>query len=147
MHIATMVYVYAACALHVTIISTGGKFQLVSNFMELHTLTLVALSYVQSFWYINALTSISTCVPLSSSSSCPANTFCMMSCSPTKKSLTCSACSEPSSAGPTSKRSSCPTSVLTAWVYITVLWGVWGGERGWKEERKERGKNQGRKRR
>ena len=49
MHIATMVYVYAACALHVTIISVGGKFQLVSNFMELHTLTLVALSYVQSF--------------------------------------------------------------------------------------------------
>ena len=33
-----MVYVYAACAQHVTIISTGGKFQPVSNVMELHTL-------------------------------------------------------------------------------------------------------------
>ena len=37
-----MAYVYAAC---VTIFSTGGKFQPVLNFMELHTLTLVACSY------------------------------------------------------------------------------------------------------
>ena len=38
--------VYAACAVHVTICSTCGKFRLVSNFMELHTLTLAARSYV-----------------------------------------------------------------------------------------------------
>ena len=35
----------AACTVHVTIFSTGGKFRLVSNFTELHTLTLAARSY------------------------------------------------------------------------------------------------------
>ena len=44
MCLATMPYVYAACRVHVTIFSTGGKFQLVSNFKELHTLTLAAHS-------------------------------------------------------------------------------------------------------
>ena len=29
----------SSCAVHVTIFNTGGKFQLVSNFMELHTRT------------------------------------------------------------------------------------------------------------
>ena len=35
----------AACRVHVTIFSTGGKFQPVSNFTELHALTLAACSY------------------------------------------------------------------------------------------------------
>ena len=41
-------YVYAACAVRVATFSTGGKFQfeLVSNFTELHTLTLATRSYV-----------------------------------------------------------------------------------------------------
>ena len=39
-----MAYVYAACAVCVTIFSTGGKFQLVSNSME--CLTLAVRSYV-----------------------------------------------------------------------------------------------------
>ena len=77
----------------------------------------LSMNYIVSFLQ-NALTSISTCVPLSSSS-CPANTFCMMSCSPARNSLTCSACSEPSSAGPASSKSSCPTSVLTAWASLS----------------------------
>ena len=34
-----------SCLVHVTIFSTHGKFRLVSNFMELHTLTLAARSY------------------------------------------------------------------------------------------------------
>ena len=38
--LATMAYVYTACAVHVTIFSTSRKFQLVSNFTELHALTL-----------------------------------------------------------------------------------------------------------
>ena len=41
-----MPYVYAACLVCVTIFSTGGKFRLVSNFTELHSLTLAARSYV-----------------------------------------------------------------------------------------------------
>ena len=41
-----MAYVYAACAVCVTIFSTGGKFQLVSNSTELHALTLAVRSYV-----------------------------------------------------------------------------------------------------
>ena len=41
--LATTVYVYVACAVRVTIFSTGGKVGLVSNFTELHTLTLDAL--------------------------------------------------------------------------------------------------------
>ena len=40
-----MPYVYAACPVRVTIFSTGGKFRPVSNFTELHTLTLAARSY------------------------------------------------------------------------------------------------------
>ena len=43
--LTTMAYVYAACAVHVAIFITGGKFRLVSNFAELHTLTLSARSY------------------------------------------------------------------------------------------------------
>ena len=40
-----MPYVDAACAGRVTIFSTGGKFRPVSNFTELHALTLAARSY------------------------------------------------------------------------------------------------------
>ena len=36
---------HAACRVHVIIFSTGGKFQPVSNLMELHALTLAARSY------------------------------------------------------------------------------------------------------
>ena len=39
-------YVYAAGTVRVTIFSIGDKFQLVSNFTELHTLTLAGHSYV-----------------------------------------------------------------------------------------------------
>ena len=45
MCLATMAYAYAACAVRVTIFSTGGKFRLVSNFTDLHALTLAARSY------------------------------------------------------------------------------------------------------
>ena len=38
-------YVTAACVGCVTIYSTGGKFRLVSNFTQLHALTLAACSY------------------------------------------------------------------------------------------------------
>ena len=41
--LATMAYVYAACAIRVTIFSTGGKFEL--KFKKLHALTLAARSY------------------------------------------------------------------------------------------------------
>ena len=45
--LATLVYAYAAaCAIHVSIFSTGSKFRLVSNFTELHTLTLATCAYV-----------------------------------------------------------------------------------------------------
>ena len=38
----------SSCAIHVTIFNTGGKFQLVSNFMELHTQTfLCALAIIK----------------------------------------------------------------------------------------------------
>ena len=37
--------IYAACAVHVTIIGTGSEFRPVSNFTELHTLTLAARFY------------------------------------------------------------------------------------------------------
>ena len=42
MCLATMAYVYAqaVCTVCVTIFSIGGKFQPVSNFTELHALTL-----------------------------------------------------------------------------------------------------------
>ena len=47
----TLAYVYtAACAIHVTIFSTGGKFRLVSNFTELHTLTL-AIPVLMCSWF------------------------------------------------------------------------------------------------
>ena len=36
---------YAACLVCVTIFSTGGKFRLVSNFTELHALTLATCFY------------------------------------------------------------------------------------------------------
>ena len=45
--LATMAYVYAAaCTIPVTIFSAGSKFQLVSNFTELHTLTVATRAYV-----------------------------------------------------------------------------------------------------
>ena len=44
-------YVYAACAVCVTIFSTGGKFRPVSNFTELHALTLVVHSYMYALLY------------------------------------------------------------------------------------------------
>ena len=52
--LATMAYVYAACAVRVTIFSTGGKFQPVSNCTELHTLTLAlaARSYALLVMYM-----------------------------------------------------------------------------------------------
>ena len=40
-----MGYVYAAYAVRVTIIRTGGKFRLLSNCTELHALTQAACSY------------------------------------------------------------------------------------------------------
>ena len=43
--LATLTF-YAACAVHVTIFSTGGKFRPVLIFTYLHALTLVACSYV-----------------------------------------------------------------------------------------------------
>ena len=53
MCLATMAYVYAPCAVHVTIFSTGSKFKLVSNFTELQALTLAAHSYVLLFYHVN----------------------------------------------------------------------------------------------
>ena len=45
--IFTVIYVYAACAVRLTIlVLVVRKFQPVSNFTELHTLTLAAHSYV-----------------------------------------------------------------------------------------------------
>ena len=44
-----------ACAVCVTIFSSGGKFRLVSNFMELHALTLAARP-VSNFMELHALT-------------------------------------------------------------------------------------------
>ena len=46
MCLATMAYVYTACAVRVTVFSTDGKFRLISNFVGLHVLTLAAHSYV-----------------------------------------------------------------------------------------------------
>ena len=43
MCLATMAYVYAAYAVCVSIFSAGGEFDLVSNFKELHALTIAAL--------------------------------------------------------------------------------------------------------
>ena len=43
---ATMAYMYVAYAVCVTIFSTGGEFQLVSNFKKLHALTIAARPYV-----------------------------------------------------------------------------------------------------
>ena len=45
MCLATIAYVNAVCAVHVTIFSTGGKFRPVLNFTELHALTQAAYSY------------------------------------------------------------------------------------------------------
>ena len=55
--LVTMADVYTACAVCVTIFSTGSKFQLVSNFKELHALTLPACSYAL---LIEAIFQIST---------------------------------------------------------------------------------------
>ena len=43
MRLVMMAYIYAACAINVTIFNTSGKFYLVSNFTELHALTLTTL--------------------------------------------------------------------------------------------------------
>ena len=48
-----MAYVYAACAVHVTIFSTGSKFRPVSNFTELHALTLATRSYALLCWRVD----------------------------------------------------------------------------------------------
>ena len=53
MCLATMAYVYTACAVCV---STGGKFRPVSNFTKLHALTLVAGSYALLCNYVEATT-------------------------------------------------------------------------------------------
>ena len=58
--LATMAYVYAVCAVRVTTISIGGKFQLVSNFTELHALTLATCSYAVQAW----ISLLLTCVAL-----------------------------------------------------------------------------------
>ena len=49
-----MAYVYAACTVHVTILSKGDKFQPASNLMELHALTLANCSYalLYNMWRI-----------------------------------------------------------------------------------------------
>ena len=44
-NINKITYSYTVCAVCVTIFSTGGKFCLVSNFIQLHVLTQVARSY------------------------------------------------------------------------------------------------------
>ena len=43
--LATTAYAYAACTVCVTIVDTGGKFRPVSNFTELHALTLATCFY------------------------------------------------------------------------------------------------------
>ena len=51
-----MAYVYVACAVYVTIFSTGSNFSPVSKFTELHTLTLAACLYgiiTVNVWYRN----------------------------------------------------------------------------------------------
>ena len=48
-------FCYAACAVRVSIFSTGGKFRPVSNFTKLHVLTLAACSYALLVWYITTL--------------------------------------------------------------------------------------------
>ena len=58
--LATMAYVYTECAVRVTIFSTGSKFQLVSNFTELHALTLAACSYCMSTIAMSAHVSCSS---------------------------------------------------------------------------------------
>ena len=45
---ASNINIYAACAVHVTIFSTGRKFHPISNFMWLHTLTSVTSFFVVS---------------------------------------------------------------------------------------------------
>ena len=49
---ATMAYVNTACAVCLSIFSTGSKFRLVVNFMELHTLTQAIHSYVLLVIYV-----------------------------------------------------------------------------------------------
>ena len=51
MCLATMAYVYAACAVRVTIFSMGGKFQPVSNLTWLHNPILAARSYALLMLY------------------------------------------------------------------------------------------------
>ena len=42
-----------SCTVHVTIFSTGSKFGQISNFKELHALTLAACSYICALAQIN----------------------------------------------------------------------------------------------
>ena len=51
-----MAYVYIACTVHVTIFSTGRKLHPVSNFTELHVLTLAACSYLLLLEYMACYT-------------------------------------------------------------------------------------------
>ena len=55
MCLATVAYINAVCTVCVTIFRTGGKFWLVSNFTELHALTLAACSYVVLVLHIETL--------------------------------------------------------------------------------------------
>ena len=64
-----MAFVYVACTVHVTNFSTGGKFRPVSNFAELHALTLAARSYAllcAHMYILNDVYFLDTVVLLSS---------------------------------------------------------------------------------
>ena len=56
MCLATMPYVYTASQVCVIIFSTGGKFQLLSNFTELHNLTPATRSY--EFLFARTITKV-----------------------------------------------------------------------------------------
>ena len=66
MYLVTMAYVNAPSAVCVTTTSTGGKFSPVSNFMELHVLTLVA-TLIRS-WPLLIQFSITTITAIQSNS-------------------------------------------------------------------------------
>ena len=54
-----MAYVYAACTVHVTILSKDDKFQPASNLMELHALTLATCSY--ALLYVQRIARVIDC--------------------------------------------------------------------------------------
>ena len=63
MYLVTMAYVNAPSAVCVTTTSTGGKFSPVSNFMELHVLTLVAtLNTILNHYYHSYSEQLRYCV-------------------------------------------------------------------------------------